>query len=102
MRYSLFEILLILGLITAIAVTLFCNGCSTTKCTFPDGTEFLHQPLWFESTAKKVDFYYESIDPNGIGYAFWLIVDDPNRSVNPGRLKLTEPKTGINATLKAE
>ena len=105
MKTKIKDIAYISGIITAIIILLWfvgiLTGCSTTKWKFPDGSEFLHQPFWFQAKAKKVDCYYERTDPNGTGYVFWLIVDDPNRSVNPGRLKLIEPRTKIEGTLTA-
>jgi hypothetical protein len=78
------------------------TGCSTSKVVLPDGAVILHQVLFMETTAEVVDFYYESIDPNGVSYIVWLEMNDPNRSVNPGKLSVTEIHTGLNATLIAE
>ena len=92
--------------VTATLVLLFLAlwaiGCSTSKVILPDGTVILHQPVFLKTTAAVVDFYYESEDPNGVSYLVWLVVNDPNRSVNPGQLTIIEPRTGINATVTAE
>lgn len=82
-------------------ILLCTSGCSTTKVIFPDGTEILHQPLFLKTSADVVDFFFERSEPNGLNYTLWIILNDPNRSVNPGTLKIEEPYTKINATLTA-
>jgi len=64
-----------------LGVASILSGCTTDKITLPDGTEILHQKLFYVGTAKRAEFYYE--DPNTV---IWIIADDPNSRVNPGRL----------------
>ena len=65
-------------------------GC--TKLTIPvsGDKEIVYEKGWIEASAKKVDFWYE--DPNVTVY---IVVNDPNSSINPGRFRIVEPRSGI-------
>lgn len=95
----IFEIILIILLILALWSI---AGCSSSKMIFPDKSILLHQSVFQEATADKYDVYYEHVYPDGSYYVLWVVINDPNRSVNPGQFTIIEPRTGINATITAE
>ena len=76
---------------------LMLAGCINFKTTLPNGTEILYQRMFMETQAKKIDYYFE--DPNTL---IWIIANDPNSSVNPGRLIIKEPKTDIVVGLESK
>jgi hypothetical protein len=97
MKITRKDIVIFIAELAICTLALILAGCCTSKVTLPDGTEFIHQPFLFQSTANKVEFHYE--DPNCV---MWVIANDPNRSVSPGKLNIIEPRTGITAGLEAK
>ena len=101
MKNKLKDIACIAGILASIIILIWLTGCSTSKVTLPDGTEIIHQPVFQRSAADQIEFYYKSEDPNGPNYTVWVGLNGSKRSVNPGKLSIIEPRTGINATLTA-
>jgi hypothetical protein len=80
-----------------VAISVFLNyGCVKWKVPVSNGKYIVHERWWSDASADKVDFYYK--DPN---ITVLISVNDPNVSVNSGRLIITEPRTGINASFEA-
>jgi len=98
-KIKLVDILIVILMILSVCVVVFLPGCTNFKATMPDGTEILYQKGMPQFTAKKAELYY--VDPN-TGTVLWIIIDDPNSSVNPGGFKIKEPKTGIELSGTAE
>ena len=77
-------------IVLCILLMILIWGCTNHKITLPNGTVILRQTVFTENSARRYEFRYK--DPNT---AISIIVNDPNSRVNPGRLNITEPRTGI-------
>jgi hypothetical protein len=73
------------------------SGCTNLKITLPSGGEILYQKVFTMAKAKRAELYYE--DPNT---TIWIILNDPNSSVNRGKLMIIEPRTGLEVGLESE
>lgn len=73
------------------------SGCTKFKIPVSGGKYITYEKGWIEASAERVDFYYE--DPN---VTVWLVVNDPNSSVNAGRLSIKEPKSGVELGMEAK
>lgn len=72
-----------------ISVIMLLAGCTNLKVKLPSGAVILYQKVWTAGSAKKADLYYE--DPNT---TVWIVVNDPNSSVNRGKLMVRDLMTG--------
>ncbi len=79
-----------------VSLIVFLNGCTRIRLPLPNGKVVEYDSCWKSASAKKVELYYK--DPNT---TIWLVINDPNSSVHPGRLNIKEPKTGIEVGLEA-
>jgi hypothetical protein len=90
------DIAIITAAALALWVTLLITGCTTDKVTLPNGTEIIHQKLFYWGSASRVEFILKDI-----ATTVTIILENPSSKVNPGKLIIKEPKTGIEAGLES-
>lgn len=95
----IFNILTGITLMFCFLIIFSVLGCINFKARNSSGDEFLYQRVMMMGSAEKVEV--KQYDPNGV---LWLsvILHDPNSRVNPGGIKIKEPKTGIEISGYAE
>jgi len=79
-----------------ISLMLILSGCTNLTIDLYTGTKIVYQKCFMDASAEKVDFFYQ--DPN---VCVWLVTNDPNSEVSPGRFTIIEPNTGINITVES-
>jgi hypothetical protein len=72
-------------------------GCSKLKIPVSDGRYIVYEKGLIKTSAEKVVLYYK--DPNT---TVLIVINDPNSQVNPGRIRIVEPRTGIAGEIIAE
>jgi hypothetical protein len=92
----IFALLIAAAIIVVFGTVIVTSGCIKWKVPVSNGKSIVHERWWSDASADKVDFFFQ--DPN---VTVWIVVNDPCSSVNPGRLIITEPRTGINASFEA-
>ncbi len=76
---------------------IFLFGCTTDKVTLPNGTEIIHQKLFYWGSANRVEFEFKDDDTT-----VTIILESPSSKVNPGRFIIKEPKTGIEVGITVD
>jgi len=84
---------ILIGIVLALAI----SGCTHLRIDMSDGRSITYDKNFMDVSAEKIDFFLENEST-----VVWVIANDPNGSVTPGKLTVAEPNTGINLTAEKE